>query len=491
MSLMSDLSSTRDDPSKFAELMFGSPLHQGQRRFIESATGQVNVLTSANSFGKTELLLVWVLWAAWWKHGTENRSFADWLSARWRALVASYTYGIASESLQRLSHAVTTGKNIRQIVSRIDTAHSVVHLVNGSTIDWGSLDGRGRLVEAARYQWIFVDEAGHIPNLKEVYDNILYPRTLGVGGKIVLIGTPKPHTDDWLLQAFERGSSGDDPFYRSMTGSAFENPYWPEGERERALANPSYVSGWVECPEDEIGKHPVCVDGRVPIFTPVGRQVLLGEFAQTGDMIFSRAAIRRMFVPDPPGLRRVGNDFFALPAEPGHSYIGAFDLGGTTAGRNPTVGIVLDVTSKPWMVVRFDYLHPGDGDWEDRYVLMKEIVDEYRLPWLRVDATGTLDTVTETLEKRGVPAEGIRFTANRKLDMLQALRLALDLEWADGTTTVKGVIRSPYCAQMRNELERYRLPDTTLTQDVVMTLAMVAHQAVTSELPGAIGGDVW
>ena len=50
-----------------------------------------------------------------------------------------------------------------------------------------------------------MDEAGHIPDLSYTFDNILFPRTMGVGGQIHLFGTPKAHSDPYLLEVYEKG----------------------------------------------------------------------------------------------------------------------------------------------------------------------------------------------------------------------------------------------------------------------------------------------
>src|SRR5205807_2500305 len=106
--------------------------------------------------------------------------------------------------------------------------------------------------EATRYKRVFVDEAGHIPDISYTFDSVLFPRTMGVGGRIHLIGTPKPHSDPFLLEVFQKGQDGTDPFYFSKSGSVLENEYWTTAEQDRVLANPRYVKGWrpVEVGED-------------------------------------------------------------------------------------------------------------------------------------------------------------------------------------------------------------------------------------------------
>lgn len=496
---MERLAETRDDPDAFSRLVFGTGLHEGQRRYDSDHNGQVNFLLPGNSWGKTEFILRYTLWLAWFKHGTAYYAdFKEWLEAKFRMLVCSYSYSIAKESFDRLQMAMKNREEVDALIARVSTQDSEVYLSNGTRIDWGSLDGKGKLVEAARYNHVFVDEVGHIPDLSLIYDNILYPRTLGVGGVIHFFGTPKAYSDPYLLEVYEKGQNGGDGFYYSQSGSVLENEYWPKEEADRVLQNPRLVRGWEPCEDGEECNYGLCHGGQHPILTPVGRQVLLGEFVLAGGLFFNRFHIQRLFVWDSATMGEPdwhGEDHFAIPPQKGHLYHTAFDLGGNKPrrrkkqGSDATVGFTVDYTTKPWRVVRFDYIPGGDADWEDKYTLMEAIYREYGLPYLTIDATGQLDSVQEALFNRGVETEGMHFggQGNKKFDMLRNLQLVMELEWG----AERGALRCPLIPRLRQELEHYVLPDEDIVQDCVMALCMVMYQVAQYELPTSVGGEVY
>ena len=513
------LATTKWKPSAFSELVFGTPLHGGQRRYTRNARADVNFLLPGNSWGKTEFICRFMTWLAWWKHsGAPPADMEAWLAQQWKGLIASYTYPVAKESFERFKNHHRNREELRFITQKVIESDPVyVELTNGSRIDWGSLDGEGRLVEAARRQAVAVDEAGHIPDLSSTFDNILFPRTLGVGGRIHLLGTPKAHSDPYLLEVFEKGRDGRDPFYYSQEGSVFENEYWPESEKVRLLKNPRYVKGWAPCVDETTCDFGLCWKGEPapddagrwhPVLTPIGGQVALGRFVIAGGYFFNRPHVARMFTGDwdhvwhddthmeavEEGKGPVGQKV-KVPALPNRLYLGAFDLGGNkarkrgTKGSDPTVGFVIDYTERPWRIVYYRYIEGGAMDWDQKYQVMSDVFTTYPMPYLLIDSTGTVDSVTEALQSRGVEVEGVQLGGNggKKFDMLRNLQLCTELEWSGSM----GVLRSPLIPKLKHELDHYVLPDDHIVQDHVMALAMLCHHIAQWEMPDAISGDVY
>lgn len=512
---MQRVAATYGDPSAFSELVFGTPLHAGQRRYCEGSTADVNFLLPGNSWGKTEFIARKVIYDAWFKDGTYRpTSFKDWLGQEYKALVASYNYPIARESFDRLEVYLRNREELKALVGHISKSDPVrVELNNGAIIDWGSLDGQGKLVEAARRRVVYVDEAGHIPDISATFDNILFPRTMGVGGRIHLLGTPKAHSDPYLLEVYEKGRTGEDPFYFSQSGSVFENEFWPEAERQRVIDNPRYVKGWTKCPENGCD-FVICREREPgkwfhPVTSPIGRQVMLGEFVITGGYFFSRPHIGRMFTGD-HNVQWSGETHFhegewsvndqgvwqrrdSAPA--GRLYLGAFDLGGNKQrkrkkkGSDPTVGFVIDYTDRPWRIVHYQFIEGGEMDWQQKYETMSHVFQGYPMTYLCIDSTGQIDSVQEALQDRGVDVEGVHFggNSNRKYDMLRNLQLVMELEWGNAL----GVLRSPLIPKLKYELDHYVLPDDDIEQDNVMALAMAAYHVAQWELPAPLGGEVY
>lgn len=444
----------------------------------------------------TEFIARFVTYLAWYKISLNPPTSAqEWLKHRWRGLVASYNYSIAKESFSRLKEYRQHNPNLAALITSIrDGEVTEITFSNGSVVTWGSLDGEGKLVEATRRQVILVDEAGHIPDLSYTFDSILFPRTMGVGGQIHLLGTPKPHSDPYLLEVYEKGRDGKDPFYYSQDGSVLENEFWPASERRRVLANPRYVSGWEDCEYGVLCQAPICEDGKHPILTSIGGQVLLGRFVLAGGYFFNRFATARMFSGEHE-VKWHGEQSFRAEPRKGRLYLGAFDIAGNKRrrkkrqGSDATVGMVLDYTERPWKVVAYEYVEGGDADWQDKYALMQNFYEQYPMPYLVIDATGSVDSVQEELERRGIAVQGLTFggLGSKKYDMLRNLQLCLDLEY-DGN---KGIIRCPLIPRLKHELDHYILPDDDIEQDCVMTLSMLAQEVSQWELPAAVYGDVY
>lgn len=494
---MQALAACDDSPAgveEFNTLLFGDvecedgisrSLHDGQARFIQNARAQVNLLSPGNSWGKTELVAREMVRRAWRKSGARIASPEDWLHADWRGLICSYEYGTAAESFQRLMNLYNQKGNFFRLVKKVKQSEGEQQFVlkNGSIIDFGSLKDDGRHVEATRRNFIVVDEVGQIPNFEKCYNDVLYPRTMGVDGVIWLIGTPKQHTDPFVYEIFEIGQSGDDPMYFSMEGDTLtDNTFWKEKERERVRMNPKMVN----------------YDGT---YTSLGKQVIQGKFVIAGGLFFNRIRVAKMF-----------KGAYTLPQEPeaGHRYLVAWDLGGRKKNSDATVGFVWDITRKPWRVVDFISLDGWEADWQEKYDHIGSKNDKWQPPYVLVDVTGsTKDSVAEELENRGVPVEGVQFggagVGGKKFNMLRALQLAMEMECdverldEEGNRVVvkhKGLIEfpslenAPEMERVKKEFDFYTLKDDSLKQDCVMASAMLAFYALEEQVPEHYKGEV-
>lgn len=481
---MLDLAScdnTAEGIQKFNRTVFGTELHPGQLDFTLSATKQVNLLSPGNSWGKTEWVARELVRRCWLKLGAvEPDDMEGWLLSPYNALCAAFNYDIAEEAFNRLDHMYRAGGPLSFLIEQLWVSKpQKIRFTNGSVLDFGSLGEGGRLIEATRRHVIFVDEVGQVPEFEEVFNSVIYPRTIGVNGDVFLVGTPKPHTDSFIHEIFDVGLTGDDPFYFAREGSSFENIYWPAEEQARVLKNPKLVRRVNE-------------DGTVE-FTDLGRQVILGKFRLAGGLFFNRLRVSRMFSGD--------WRFDEVKPSPKGVYLAAADLGGRKKKSDATVVMVMDVSSFPWRLVSYQRLEGTDADWEDKYDAIEAVYDEWRPPYFLLDVTGQQDSVAEVLEKRGIPVEGVNFggaLGSKKLNMLRSLQSVLEMDFKDSDgNSVRGLIRCPAVVvepdmrQPKTEMERYALADKNLTQDCVMTLAMLAHYALQEQVPEPTFGDAY
>jgi hypothetical protein len=349
-----------------------------------------------------------------------------------------------------------------------------VEFWNGSIMHVRSLHDDARYVDGHGYRYLSVDEAGWIPNLRKLVDSVLLMRLAG-GGNIDLIGTPKGKND--LYWYFMQGIRGVEGYY-SQRGSIYDNPYLPKEDldiRARLLAG-----------SDERLKN----------------QVLYGEFIDFEGLAFTGDQLENAIREDIP---------VEVPPQQDHRYVTAWDLGRT---NDFTVGITLDITRRPWHLVRYDRLNKVP--WEQIYALIGEVQRDYKCRWAYIDATGPQgDVIEEELLKRKIPVQGVKTnTKSAKLALINGIQAAFDegrrvegqTEVMDHTGLVVtrprlqepregewGLLRLPLIPQLRNELEIYQLDDKKLVQDSVFALGLAVAGARELEgvRPAVIGGLYW
>ena len=488
---------TKEGVEEFNLLVFGGKvcedgvvrsLHDGQLDFITNATAQVNLLSPGNAWGKTEYIARESVRRCWRKTGLSFHNAQDWIYADYRGLIASFEYGIAGESFQRLIQLYKAGGNFSRLVANVWAAEGSQKILfkNGSILDFGSLKDNGKHVEATRRNFIFVDEVGQIPDFETCYNDVLYARTMAVGGVIFLIGTPKPTTDPFVYHIFNLGVDGTDPMYFAREGDTLkENQFITEHEKARIRKNPKFFN------------HDATL-------TTLGKQVIQGKFILAGGLFFNRPRVARMFTGtlDMPYYGPNDDPEKRKKYMASRTYLVAWDLGGRKKKSDATVCHVWDVTQPPFYAVEVRSLDGLDADWQEKYDQIEQTYKTYRPSYVLIDVTGsTKDSIAEELEKRGVPVEGVQFggaQGGKKYNMLRSLQLAMEMEckeeWVDeeGIARIRptqGMIRYPSpdihpdLAAVKKQFDFYVLKDEHLTQDHVMCAAMLAHEALQSIVP--------
>jgi hypothetical protein len=179
------------------------------------------------------------------------------------------------------------------------------------------------------------------------------------------------------------------------------------------------------------------------------------------------------------------------------------------------VGIVLDITTKPWRVVSFTRLNKVA--WEEIYATIDRVTKEYRCKFARIDATGPQgDVIEEEMVKRGIKVDPFKTsTRASKLDIINGLQSALDegrqvvgeMETIDDNgSTIRhpvlegpdegnwGLLRLPCISQLMDEMGIYSIDDKNIPfTDSVMSLALVTDLAREMEgiVPPVHGGMFW
>jgi hypothetical protein len=465
----------RADSVLFAQTFLPKKPHPGQIVWLRNSHEAINVLVPGNRWGKSTVIAMKHIWKCVMKVGMsyEDRAKGEAYETISVAMSADQAEIVFKEAKNLLQH-----KSLRPLVKAFRSS-PFPHIVftNGSVMHCRSAHDDGKYIDGHRYHYLSIDEAGWISNLRHLMTNVILMRLAG-GGEIDLIGTPKGYND--LYFYFERGKRGVAGYY-SQRGSIYDNPFLPKEDiqmRDALLA---------------------AADPKVRL------QVLEGDFVDYSGLAFTRDQRDNAFDPAlPHHVRRAD----------GRKYVVGWDLGRTT---DFTVGIVLDITSRPWHLVSFTRLNRVS--WEEIYATIKRVAVEYDVRWSRIDATGPQgDVIEEELAKRGIQTDPYKSSTKvLKTDLINTLQNAFDegrvakefVEVVDPETGSKsiqpilqsagegnwGILRLPTITQLMDELGVYSLDDKDLPfTDCVMSLALATHaayemEAVSDPVYGGIYGD--
>jgi hypothetical protein len=231
------------------------------------------------------------------------------------------------------------------------------------------------------------------------------------------------------------------------------------------------------------------------------QQVLYGDFVDFTGLAFTRDQRDNAF---DPALRE------HVKYKEGQKYVAAWDLGRTT---DFTVGIVLDITRRPWHLVSYTRLNRVS--WEEIYATIERVAKEYHLNYSTIDATGPQgDIIEEELTKRGTMVYGYKSsTKSLKVELINNLQTALDegrtavdfvteVDENEHTTVIPvlqdpgtgwGLLRLPTITQLMDEMGVYSLDDKDIPfTDSVMSLALAVNAAYEAEgLTAPVVGSVY
>lgn len=465
----------RDDPVLFANIFLPKKPHKGQIRWLQNSHQAINVLVPGNRWGKSTVIAMKHIWKCVFKVGMTHAQRSSGESYETISVAQSADQ---AEIVFKEAKRLLSTKGLRPLVKAFRSS-PFPHIVftNGAVMHCRSAHDDGKYIDGHRYWYLSIDEAGWITKLRALMNGVILLRLAG-GGEIDLIGTPKGYND--LYFYFERGQRGVRGYY-SQRGSIYDNPFLPEEDikmRDLLLA-----SG----------------DPKLRL------QALEGEFVDFSGLAFTRDQRDNAFDPGLP--EHVGY-------RDGHRYVVGWDLGRTT---DYTVGIVLDITTRPWHMVSYTRLNRVS--WEEIYATIKRTADQYRIRWSRIDATGPQgDVIEEELAKRGIMTDPYKSSTRvLKVDLINTLQNALDegrvakrfIEVTDPETGSKrmepvmqdpgegkwGFLRLACIPQLMDEMGIYSLDDKDIPfTDSVMALALATHAAYEAEgvgepVYGGVYGD--
>jgi hypothetical protein len=266
---------------------------------------------------------------------------------------------------------------LRKLPHRWNAVHKVLTFPNCSVCDFGSA-AKPASLEGWAYDFIWVNEAGHVLRNESIYYDTLLPMMLeSPRSQMFLIGTPK---GPGLFQTmFAWGQDSAHPDWRS-----FHHPSHINHKLDRAIL-------------DELKRNMPERDYR---------QEILAEFVPGEGAVFRGVREVATAAPEPEGRAGV-------------AYAIGVDLARYADYTVAWVGRA-DRCAGIWCE-RFQRL-----SWSVQVERLKSLAARYPGARLYVDATGAGDPVCDDLAAAGLPVERMVLTASAKRDLIDALAVAIE-----------------------------------------------------------------
>lgn len=431
------------------------------------------ILTCANRWGKSVEISCIQLWFLFYKVGIPESEGGEWLKTEYRtANIAPHS--ALTEPVFKTMHQILTSsfsirdpKTGRMTVNQclvewwylkdrtLNTPPYKMFFDNNSYIEHRSLGAdQGDSLQGKPFGLITYDEGGRSDHLKDEMDDSLLARLFDMQGPLMVLSTPSINSKSNLdyYQLYQRGILGAENTY-TMTGSLRDNEFFSEEQ----------IQAQYDLLKDN----------------PLRDQMLEGKFVFGGDALFP---LESVLAAQDESL----ND--GVRYEEGHRYVFGTD---TAIGSDEMVHYVIDVTSKPWRIVRFlaakgnskspqmhlnDYLdllepyYKGDNMWGMLETWNGESIRFY------MDLPAWLQSITETYGSWGPTKRATdnqnevkaRPNNSKKSDMLISLKKTLS----------EGNLKIPKNnTKLANQLSIYQENDKKLDTDHVMALALAVHKA--------------
>ncbi len=363
------------DPVLFAREFLEIEPHPGQVTWLTNATKPENLLCTGNRWGKSLVQAVKIIHRCVFR----VRKLKYDLSSHYTAVNASITLDQAKIIFLNVLRLIKGKPFLELLVDRLRwTPYPQLYFINGSVFTARSTQNRGEHLLGNDYDFFNLDEAAFELHPEYVLDEVIAMRLADREGMLDLTSTPKGK--NWFyVKSLELSRRHESAYVQ--TGSTLENPHVSRQYVERKMRTLS--------------------ETRVA-------QNILGEFVDTGEEIISEDLIQTAIALS-TGLAR--------PRE-GHRYCHGWDL---ARKITHTVGVTIDVTSKPYQVVAIERFQ--GRDWNSVFAAVRKKHRDYGGQIL-LDSTGLGDVVLSQLKDVG--AEGYNFgsgAGKAKIELLVNLQL--------------------------------------------------------------------
>lgn len=340
------------------------PLHEGQKTYLRETVkrkDRINLLTCANRWGKSSLIACLHIWFLFYKFGipepVDDISQQAWLDVEYRtANIAPHS--ALTEPVFKAIHSIMSSNFLYTDALGTRTNDCLIgwfylpertlntppykqFFDNNSYIEHRSLGSdQGDSLQGKPYGLISYDEGFRSNHLQNEVDDAILPRLADWQAPLHILSTPNQNSRSSLYayHLYQDGLIGNNQTY-SQRGSLRENTFFNKEQ----------------------------VEAQYKLFenNPMAKQVLDGEFIFGGDTIFPIDDIEA--AKDESLNNGVGY-------EEGHIYAIGID---TAIGSDEMVYTVIDITSKPWRVVKIEAAKGSSRSPQVHMFTLSTLVDEY------------------------------------------------------------------------------------------------------------------
>lgn len=457
------------DFTYFAESVLGLKLNRGQRRWIKhnlTPDGRWKIKGSiwvaANQVGKTLLMAAIILWACVYKVGLNETDGKKWLDTPYHWFHVSPTQNQAYmplNDIQLLVKGAHPAQEVGQkqyglkfsfptplvVFEKVENFDGFRTLL-GAEAQFRTTADKAKALQGRRANGISFDEAAFEDHLRSVVNETLLMRLVSTNGPLLIISTPNGIND-----------------YYEMVESIRDGGHHPDLDDEFVWVTPD---GWTliwATIADNVGfglTEEAVERMERDLDEATKEQQLRGAFLEPQEAFFiPTGEVIKAWRADLPEL---------APPLPDRRYVIFWD--GSVAS-DPTACYVLDVTKKPWVVVR-EVWERKPGGINTLITQMHGLHSEYGLAngsWAITgfDATSMGGAIIRQMLIGLRPTRPLEFggASRVKLDVLTNLRTAL----------LRGDLLIPASMTgLKREILSYRLDDKHLQQDRVIALAGAA-----------------
>jgi phage terminase large subunit-like protein len=359
------------DPVLFCREFLELEPHPGQAEWLTHSNKSQNLLVTGNRWGKSTAQAAKILHRAIFR--PRDCRFEN--VSRYRLLNISITQDQANIIFHNCLSLIKGKSLIELLVDKVVfTPYPKLELGNGSEITARTSQNRGEYILGNDYDYINFDEVAFELHPDYVVNEVLTMRLADRKGMLDLVSTPRGR--NWFYRKYLELSSNRTGAY-VQSGRSTDNPFLSQ----------EYLAAKI-----------------VSLSPPRVQQNIYGMFVDSGNEILKEEHIQQ-----------------ALAASTGFSgkiqhyrYIHGWDL---ARKKTHTVGVTLDVTSRPYQVVKLERFQ--NRDWPDVLETIRQRQREYGGDTV-IDSTGLGDVVLGEL--KDIKAMGFIFSPKSKSELLTNLQ---------------------------------------------------------------------